>query len=409
MNFNDKVRKYAETIVKIGSNIEKGQLVVIRALTEMRDFVYVLTEEAYKLGAGEVKVIWNDEQLTRLKYQYESIESIENIRDWFIDEYKDHVQRNAVFLSLIGGNPNALEGLNTDKVKAGVISRSKALKDFSKALMNDENSWTVIGVPTKEWAKLIYPELSEEEALSKLWELIFYVTRIDENSIENWEKHISKLNEKTEYLNNMKFKYLKYKSSNGTDLTIELPKGHIWKAADSINSKGRTFIANMPTEEAFTLPHKDGVNGVVYSTKALNYNGNIIDEFMLEFKNGKVVNYSAKKGYDILKVLLESDEGALSLGEVALVPHNSPISQTNVMFYETLYDENASCHLALGRAYPTCIENGTNYSKEELLELGVNDSLIHVDFMIGNSDLSIKGITENGEEFDVFVEGNWLN
>lgn len=409
MDFNEKLRIYAKTLVKVGANVEKGQLVVIRALTEMKDFVYILTEEAYKLGAGEVKVYWRDDELLKLKYKYEDIETIKNVRSHMSLEHDQYIEDNAVFLSLIGGNPNALEGLDVEKIKAGTIATSKALVNFKKALMSDKNSWVVIGVPTVGWAKTLFPSLSDEEALSKLWELIFYVTRIDETAVENWKKHIDKLKNKAKELNSYKFKYLKYSSDNGTDLTIELPEKHLWMAANSTNSKGRDFVANMPTEEVYTLAHKDGVNGVVYSSKALNYNGNIIDEFKLEFKDGKVVNYSAKKGEEVLKTLLESDEGALSLGEVALVPHDSPISNTNVMFYETLYDENASCHLALGAAYPTCIENGTSLSKEELSNLGVNDSLIHVDFMIGNASLNILGITKDGKEIPVFINGNWAN
>ena len=277
--------------------------------------------------------------------------------------------------------------------------------------MADKNSWCVVGAPTVAWAKVVFPLLSETEAVNKLWELIFYTSRIGEgDSVKGWEEHINELSCRAKYLNEKQFKYLKYTSDKGTNLRIELPQNHVWNAAGSgFNSKGVSFTANMPTEEVFTLPHKDGINGIVYSTKALNYNGNIIDEFKLEFKNGKVVSYNAEKGYDVLKSLLETDEGALSLGEVALVPFDSPISNTNTMFFETLYDENASCHLALGKAYPTCLKDGEKMTEEELKDKGANDSLVHVDFMVGDETLNIVGITDSGNEIPVFTNGNWSN
>lgn len=409
MEFKEKLQKYCETIIKVGANVQEKQLVVIRANVEAKDFVRVLAEEAYKAGAGDVNVVWSDDILARHRLNYADVETLSDVRAWAVDQYTDYVDRNAVFLSVVGNDPNALEGLNIDKVKAMTVANSKAMKYFSTSLMADKNSWCVIGASTPAWAKVVFPELEEKEAVDKLWELIFYTARIDEgNCVENWKKHIKDLSARAKYLNEMQFKYLKYNSEKGTNLTIELPKGHIWLAAgSSSNSKGVDFTANMPTEEVFTLPHKDGINGVVYSTKALNYNGNIIDEFMLEYKNGKVVNYSANKGYDVLKSLLETDEGALSLGEVALVPYDSPISNTNTMFFETLFDENASCHLAMGRAYPTCLQGSEDLTDEQLSERGVNDSLVHVDFMVGDDTLNIVGITESGEEVDIFTKGNW--
>lgn len=408
MNFNEKLQKYAETIVKVGANIQQGQLMVIRATTDARDFVYALSEEAYKAGAGDVQVMWRDEVLTRQKFTYASVETVSTVKQWAVDQYDDYVKDNAVFVSVIGSNPNNLEGLDAEKIKAGTIATSKAMSSFRTALMSNQNSWVVVGASTPSWAKAVFPELDEKEGVAKLWELIFYTSRINEGDcVKGWEDHIATLTEKADYLNKMKFKFLKYTSEKGTNLTIELPKGHLWVAGASLNGNGVPFTANMPTEEVFTLPHKDGVNGVVYSTKPLNYGGNLIDEFMLEFKDGKVINYTAEKGFDSLKSLLESDEGSVALGEVALVPHDSPISNTNTMFCETLYDENASCHLALGRAYPTCLENSENMSEEELLNAGVNFSLVHEDFMVGDATLNILGITEDGKEIPVFVKGNW--
>ncbi|CAM3160140.1 aminopeptidase [Streptobacillus ratti] len=407
MLFNEKLRKYAEAVIKIGTNVQKNQLVVIRALTENRDFVYLLSEEVYKAGAGDVQVMWRDDVLNRQRFEYASQETLEDVREYVVLQNEDNVKRNAVFISIIGSDPNNLEGLDQEKIKAGTIAMSKALTGFRKALMNNENSWVVIGAATEAWAKVVFPDLCVEDAVSKLWDLIFYTMRIDGDVIKNWENHLNNLDDKAEYLNNMQFKYLKYSSEKGTDLTIELPKGHIWISGKSVNANGVEFTANMPTEEIFTLPHRNGVNGVVYSTKPLNYSGNLIDEFKLVFKDGKVVDYSAKKGEEVLKSLLETDEGALFLGEVALVPFDSPISNTNIMFSETLYDENASCHLALGKAYPVCIKGGTDMSELEALESGVNNSLVHEDFMIGDETLKIVGIKENGEEIPVFINGNW--
>lgn len=411
MNFKEKLQRYSETIIKIGANIQEGQLLVIRANIEAKELVHSLTEEAYKAGAGDVSVIWRDDVLNRYKLQYADIETLSDVRPWAVDQYTDYIDRNAVFISVVGNDPNALEGLDVEKIKASTIANSKAMKYFSNSLMADKNSWCVVGASTPKWAKVVFPELEEKEAVDKLWELIFYTARIEEEkSIENWKNHIEILTKKSTYLNKMSFKCLKYSSEKGTDLVVELPKGHIWLAAGSSNNaKGTPFTANIPTEEVFTLPHKNGINGVVYSTKPLNYNGNIIDEFKLEFENGKVVGYDAKKGYDVLKSLLETDEGSVSLGEVALVPYDSPISNTNKMFFETLYDENASCHLALGRAYPTCLQGGEQMTDEELKERGVNDSLVHVDFMVGDSTLNIIGVTESGEEIPVFTNGNWSN
>lgn len=411
MDFKEKLQKYSKTVIKVGANVQEGQLVVIRANIDARDLVRNLTEEAYKAGAGDVNVVWRDDIITRHKLKYASVETLSEVKRWTIDQYTDYIDSDAVFISVVGNDPNNLEGLDIEKIKASSVANSKAMKYFSTSLMSDRNSWCVIGASTPAWAKVVFPELDEEDAVNKLWELIFYTSRIGEgDSIQGWREHIDELSRRSNYLNEKQFKYLKYSSQKGTDLTIELPERHIWNAAGSgFNAKGVSFTANMPTEEVFTLPHKDGVNGVIYSTKALNYNGNIIDEFKLEFENGKVVNYDAKKGYEILKSLLETDEGALSLGEVALVPFDSPISNTNTMFFETLYDENASCHLAFGKAYPTCLEGGEKMTDEELKEKGANDSLVHVDFMVGDETLNIVGITKDGEEIPVFTNGNWSN
>ncbi|MBE6057320.1 aminopeptidase, partial [Clostridium sp.] len=278
---------------------------------------------------------------------------------------------------------------------------------YYEYIMNSFVSWCVLSVPTKAWAKKVFPDLKEDMAVEKLWENIFNIVRIDkEDPVKAWEEHLNNLADKVNFLNDQKLTKLHYKSKD-TDLTIELPKGHIWCGGGEYNKNKRYFVANMPTEEVFTLPLKTGVNGIVKSTKPLNYSGNLINNFTLKFKNGKIIDFSSEEGYETLKKLIETDEGSCYLGEVALVPFHSPISDSNIIFYNTLFDENASCHLALGEAYPTCIENGDNMTKEELEKAGANNSLTHVDFMIGSSDLNIIGENKKGEKIEIFQNGDW--
>lgn len=403
MSFNKKLEQYAEAIIKVGINIDKHQGLVIRSTVESKDFVRILAKKAYELGAGHVAVIWNDEVLLRQNIEYQANDDLTNIPKWLVDQYNYYVDNNYAFVSVIGNDPKAYEGLEATKVRSYQTAFSKSLTYFYSSMMADKNTWCVVGAATPKWAKTVFPDLTEEEAVAKLWELIFYTSRIE----ENWEEHIKTLQEKAAYLNNLNIKSLHYTTKKGTDLVVDLPIGYIFHAAGSINSKGRRFVANIPTEEVFTMPHKDGINGVVYSTKTLNNSGTIIEDFVLTFKDGKVVDVKAKVGEEVLKSLIDTDEGARSLGEVALVPFNSPISNTNILFNETLYDENASCHFALGKAYPSCIKNGVNLSDDELKALGVNDSLIHVDFMVGDETLNITATTHDGRVVQIFKDGNW--
>lgn len=408
MDFKNKLEKYAELVIKKGINLQNNQLLVIRADIESKDLVNQCAKVAYSMGASDVEVIWGDDNLTKMRFENASKETLSDIRPWFVDRYNDYQKRGAAFLSIVSEDPELLKFIDPDKVNAAIVARGTALKDYQVAIMNNLNSWCVIGAASKLWAEKVFPEETSEKALEKLWDLIFFTCRINDGCpIEQWDKHIDTLQEKSDILNNYQFKYLYYKSSNGTDLKVELPKDHIWAAAGERNVKGMTFVANMPTEEIFTMPKKDGVNGIVYSTKPLNYGGNLIEDFYAEFKDGKVVNFGAEKGYEVLKNLLETDENAKYLGEVALVPYDSPISNTNTLFLNTLYDENASCHLAFGKAYPTNLKGGEKMTKEELEERGVNDSITHEDFMIGTKDLSITGEQENGEIVQIFENGNW--
>lgn len=408
LNFRSKLSEYAELCVKVGINLQSGQPLVISSPIEAADFVRLLAKHAYKLGAKEVHVNWNDDVLTKLKYENSPMEVFENFPLWYAEGMEEYAKDGAGFISIHAQDPLLLKDADPQKIAASNISSSKALKEFRNYTMNDINSWCVVSVPTKNWAKRVFPNVSEEEAVEKLWDAIFYATRMDViDPTLAWKDHINTLIEKGKVLNEKRFKYLHYTSSNGTDLMVELPKDHIWVSGGSTNSKGVYFVANMPTEEVFTLPLKTGVNGVVYSTKPLNYGGKLIDNFKLEFKDGKVVHFDAGVGKETLHDLLDIDDGAKYLGEVALVPYTSPISNSNIVFMNTLFDENASCHFALGKAYPTNIKGGEHMTEEELEGAGVNDSLTHVDFMVGSSDMNIMGETHDGEKVPVFKNGEW--
>ncbi|MFU1788355.1 aminopeptidase [Mammaliicoccus sciuri] len=407
MGYEKQLQKYAELLVKVGLNVQEKEPVYIQASIDASEFVHLVVEEAYKIGAEDVKVRYNDDRIAQLKYQYEPEAFFENVKQYDIDEKMDYLDRKAAFLSIVSSSPDSLK--DEDQTKSANLwqQTGKHLKTIWLLFKVIDMSWCVASYPSVGWAKMMFPELSDDEAVNKLLETILKTVRVDqEDPVKAWEDHNHLLHEKADYLNNKKYKALHYKSE-GTDLTIELPDGQYWSGASSVNSKGNSFVANMPTEEVFTAPHKNGVNGTVSNTLPLSYSGNIIDDFTLTFKDGVVVDYKAGVGEEILKSILETDEGSKRLGEVALVPVDSPISNMNTLFYNTLFDENASCHIALGSAYAFCIEGGKDMSAEQLAENGLNDSTTHVDFMIGSKDLSIDGILENGEKEPVFRDGNW--
>ncbi|MFA7532771.1 MAG: aminopeptidase [Tissierellaceae bacterium] len=407
-NFEERLNEYAKLTVKVGINLQKGQPLAINAPTEALEFVRLIAKNAYEAGASEVHVNWNDEVLTKLKYENSPMEVFENFPKWYVDGLEDYAKKGAGFISISAQDPELLKDIDPKKIAASNKSSSLALKEWRNYTMNDIIPWCVISIPTKSWAKRVFPDAKGDEAVEKLWNSIFSATRMDQKDpVKAWENHMSNLKKKVEFLNEKEFDILHYTSSNGTDLKVKLPEGHIWAGGGAVDSKGVNFAPNMPTEEVFTMPLKTGVNGVVYSTKPLNYGGNLIDEFKLVFKDGKVEDFDAKVGKETLKDLLDIDEGAKYLGEVALVPYDSPISNSNIVFLNTLFDENASCHFAFGKAYPTNIKGGENMSDEELEAHGVNNSLTHVDFMVGAKDTSIVGITKAGEEIQVFKDGNW--
>lgn len=406
-DFQKNLEKYAELAVKVGVNIQKGQTLVINATLDAAQFVRLVVKIAYETGAKNVIVNWNDDVVSRTKYDLAPDEAFNEYPVWRAKEQEELAEQGAAFMSVVSASPDLLKGVNPERIANFQKATGKALTKFRQAIQSDKVSWTVVAAASPAWAAKVFPDAPSDAQVSLLWDAIFKATRVDvENPVDAWKKHDETLHEKVRYLNERRYAKLHYQAP-GTDLTIELPKNHIWVGAGSVNENGIEFMANMPTEEVFTVPYRTGVNGTVSSTKPLSYGGNIIDRFSLTFENGKIVGVKAEEGEEILKRLVETDEGSHYLGEVALVPFNSPISQSNILFFNTLFDENASNHLAIGSAYAFCIEGGKKMSQEELKENGLNESITHVDFMIGSAEMDIDGTTADGKSEAVFRKGNW--
>ena len=406
-DFQQQLMNYADLAVRVGVNIQQGQTLVVNAPITSAEFVRMIVKKAYDAGAKLVKVNWSDEIVTRLQYELAADEIFSQPPTWYAGEIIELVENGAAVLSVLAENPDLLSGISQDRIATAQKTRGQALAKYREYVQSDKFSWCLVAVPTDEWAAKVFPDLDPTEQVHKLWEAIFHTVRVDqENPVEAWQTHLETLASKSAILNAKKYKKLHY-TAPGTDLTIELPQGHIWAAGDSTNEQGHRFVANMPTEEVFTAPLKTGVNGTVRSTKPLSYGGNIIDNFSVTFENGRIVKVSAEQGQETLERLVSMDEGAHYLGEVALVPHQSPISESNILYYNTLFDENASNHLAIGSAYAFCLEGGKDMTQEQLSERGLNTSVTHVDFMIGSAQMDINGITEDGREEPVFRNGNW--
>ncbi|PLS16037.1 aminopeptidase [Bacillus sp. M6-12] len=406
-DFQKQLEKYAELAVKVGVNIQKGQTLVVNSLLEGAELARLIAKKAYEAGASNVIVNFSDDTLSRLKYDMASDEVFTEYPEHRAKEQIELAEKGAAFLHILSSSPALLKGVKPERIGSFQKAAGAALKQYRQMVQSDKVSWSIIAVPSQAWADMVFPEEPAQSRVDLLWEAIFKTVRIDkENPVEAWKTHNETLHKKVDYLNGKHYKKLHYRAP-GTDLTIELPEKHIWVGAGSVNKKGIDFMANMPTEEVFTVPLKTGVNGTVSSTKPLSYGGNIIDHFMITFKDGRIIDVKAEEGEEILKQLVETDEGSHYLGEVALVPFNSPISQSNILFYNTLFDENASNHLAIGSSYSFCLEGGKKMSPEELAEHGLNESLTHVDFMIGSAEMDIDGIKEDGTIEPVFKNGDW--
>ena len=401
-----KLKKYAELLVRVGGNVKVGQTVVVSCDVENAAIARFVQEKAYDAGASEVIIDWSDDLSTRTKYLRAANDVFDDFSDWQVERFRHLDEKGAVYLRIISSDPDLLNGVSPDRIKRYMmVSRQKA-KEHAVRMMSNELRWSIIAVPSPKWALKVFPNLDEAEAVEALWDAILKGARADgDNPVTDWEKHCKTFVNRLDYLNKKQFSALRFKNSLGTDVTVGLPKNHVWVGGGSSSKDGVDFCPNLPTEEIFTAPDRNNVNGTVVASMPLSYQGSLIEDFSFTFKDGKVVDYKAKNGLEILKNILETDEGAQYLGEVALVANSSPISQMNVLFYNTLFDENASSHFALGKAYPSCVQNGNNMSEEELLKAGVNDSLTHVDFMFGTADMSVTGIDADGNESVVMAQG----
>lgn len=406
-SFESMLDKYAELVVKVGVNIQKGQVLIVNAPMETLELTRLIVAKAYEAGAKYVIVEWDDDEITRIRYEKASDDSFDYYPQWLADSMVHFAEEGGAILHIKVPNPDLFQGIDGSKVSRSVKAAAVARKEYSKYTRNSKISWSLIKAPTRAWANKVFADLPEEQRVAAMWDAIFNMVRVNkEDPIAAWREHIANLKTRQNQLNAKRYKSLHYRAP-GTDLRVELPEGHIWRGGGGENEKGVYFVANMPTEEVYSMPLRTGVNGTVKSTFPLNLNGRLVEGISITFKDGKVAAYEAESGREHLTSLLETDEGASYLGEVALVPHDSPISNLKRVFYNTGIDENASCHLALGSAYPTNLEGGTKLSSEELLKRGANVSLTHVDFMIGCAELDIDGELEDGTIEPVFRQGNW--
>ena len=407
-NFKENLEKYAKLLVANGINVQPGHTLALNIDVEQRELAHLIVKEAYALGAHEVIIQWADDFTTREKFLHAPMDRLDNVPDYKIAEMNYLLEHKASRLGVRSSDPGALNGVEPEKLSASAKALGMAMKPMRIATQSNKVSWTVAAAAGLEWAKKVFPNAaSDEEAVDLLWDQIFKTCRVyEEDPVKAWEEHAAILKSKADMLNKEQFSALHY-SAPGTDLILGLPKNHVWESAGAINAQGEGFLPNMPTEEVFTSPMKGKCEGRLVSTKPLSRSGQVIDHFTVNFKDGRVVDCHAEQGEEVLKKMFAMDEGASMLGEVALVPKESPINQSGLMFYNTLFDENACCHVAAGRGFSEVIEGFMDMTDEEIYAKGINDSMIHMDFMVGSDDLHIVGIREDGSEVDIFVDGTW--
>jgi aminopeptidase len=407
---NTLLQKFARLAVEVGANVQPDQVVWVNAPTETRELARLVVEAAYEAGAKSVSVNWSDDYVSHSSLLHESEETLAKVDDWVVAKFRQFMDDGGCVISISSPVPGLNADVDPKKMQVAGIARSKALKFYQDHMMGNRAQWTIIAAPNATWAKRVFPELEEADAIEALWDAIFQASRVtlDNDPIAEWATHNETLLAHNKILNDHQFDKLHFHNALGTDLTIELVKNHVWAGGGEHSTAGVYFNPNIPTEENFTMPYKFGANGKVVATKPLNYQGNLIEEFWLEFKDGKVVAYDAKAQKSALKNLVEFDDGSAYLGEVALISHDSPISNSGILFFNTLFDENASCHLALGRAYPMNVKGGTEMSVEELEKVGSNQSMAHVDFMFGSADMAIEGIKADGTTVTIFKNGNFV-
>lgn len=405
------IESYAKLAVQCGVNIQKGQLLVIKAPVEAYEFARLCQSFAYEAGAGEVMIQYEDQYAHRADIEHEQLALLKQVPQWVIECRREVQERGCAFLHIDSGDPELMRDVDPKRLALASASMRQAMKPYQSYTMNNIGQWCVIAVPNPAWAKKIYPDETEERAMEFLWRAILKTVHVSDRNDPTavWKAHVKEIRSHCRVMNRYAFKSLHFVSELGTDLTVQLPEGHLWGGGDEVASgNGCRFNPNLPTEEVFTTPDRWHVDGIVYSSKPLSHNGRIIENFWLKFKDGEVVDFKARTGNDALAEILKTDAGSRRLGEVALISYQSPISKLNMLFYDTLFDENASCHLALGACYPTQLKGGADMSERELISRGGNVSAIHVDFMFGTRLLNVTGITKTGKEIQVFQHGNFM-
>lgn len=402
------MRKYAKLAVRTGANVQKGQGVVISAQVDQHEFAEMVAEEAYRAGAKWVMVNWGDQALSKLHYRHQTLTQLSRVEEWEKAKMQHMVDTLPAMIHIASADPDGMKGVNIEKMQKSGAATAKVMKPF-RTLMDNKYQWTIVAVPSKNWAKKVFPGERASVAVEKLWEAILQTVRVtaDNDTVAEWEKHNNNLHDKCAKLNALDLDYLHYESKNGTDFKCWLIPEAEWHGGCDKLPNGTVYNPNMPSEECFTSPMKGKCEGTLVSTLPLSYQGNLIDKFSITFKDGKAVSVKAEQGQELLEHMIKMDEGACMLGELALVPDDSPISNSGVLFYNTLFDENAACHVALGRGFNETIPGFDNMTEEELKEKGINDSIIHVDFMIGSKELNVTGYTKDGKKVQIFKDGNW--
>ena len=402
------LRKYAKLIAVKGVNIKKGEEVVIECDLDQPEFIKILVDECYKAGAGKVVVDFRYQPLQKLHIRYRSVKTLSTVEEWEKAKLQHLVDVLPARIVILSEDPDGLVGINQEKFAKGQQGRYPIVKPYADK-MDGKRKWCIAAVPGKAWAKKVFPELKVSQAVEKLWQSILYTSRVDEDSdaVENWNNHNKDLHSRCEYLNSLGIETLHYTASNGTDFTVGLIENSQFCGGSERTLGGTEYNPNIPSEEVFISPMKGKAEGVVYSSKPLSYQGQLIENFSITFENGKAVDCKAEKNEELLKKLISMDEGSAYLGECALVPYDSPISNSGILFYNTLFDENAACHLALGMGFMETIKDYHNYSLEEIREMGINDSMVHEDFMIGTKDLCIAAHCKDGKDVQIFKDGNW--
>ncbi len=403
------LRKYARLIVRVGANVQKGQPVLLYVSVDQHEFAALLAEECYRAGASRVDMEWSYQPITKLAYRHQSLRTLSKVPAWKEEKLKLMAAEYPCRIHIVSEDPDGLKGMNMDKMQKATVATYPVIKPYRDAI-ESKHQWTIAAVPSAAWAKKVFPHLKKNQAIEALWKEILNAVHVsddaDNDPIAEWAKHNDNFRKRCAWLNEQKFEYVTYKSASGTDFRADLIPEGIWCGGGETTKQGVYFNPNLPTEEIFTSPMAGKAEGKVVATKPLSYQGQLIDRFWIRFENGSAVEWDAEVGKELLDKMLTMDEGARRLGELALIPKNSPINESGVLFYETLFDENASCHLAVGRGFNDCIEGHLDKTNEECHALGINESMIHVDFMIGADDMEITG-WKNGKATPIFKNGTW--